>query len=130
MDLKEVEWRLRDHFEVHNDGRPTPYLDEAVDSMFDALNEYNKLKELEQQNRLLKLPCRIGEKVWSTRWWDDVTESITVNGLKYFRTRHVYKVTETTFGLLDIHDFGVEIFKTKKEARKACKLKNKQEREE
>lgn len=39
MDRKEAIWRLQDHFRVHNDGRPTPKLDEAVRIMFEALQE-------------------------------------------------------------------------------------------
>ena len=39
MDRKEAIWRLQDHFRVHNDGRPTPKLDEAVRIMFEALKE-------------------------------------------------------------------------------------------
>lgn len=30
MEAKEVIRRLKDHFRVHDDGRPTPYLDKAV----------------------------------------------------------------------------------------------------
>jgi hypothetical protein len=30
MEVKEAIRRIRDHFRVHDDGRPTPYLDEAV----------------------------------------------------------------------------------------------------
>lgn len=29
MDLREAIKRVRDHFAIHDDGRPTPYLDEA-----------------------------------------------------------------------------------------------------
>ena len=34
--------RLRDHFRVHDDGRPTPRLDEAVDMACDALEKLAK----------------------------------------------------------------------------------------
>ena len=38
--------RLKDHFRVHDDGRPTPYLDEAVSMAISALEELQKIKEL------------------------------------------------------------------------------------
>ena len=31
--------RLQDHFEVHDDGRPTPFLDEAVSMAINALEK-------------------------------------------------------------------------------------------
>ena len=37
--------RLKDHFRVHNDGRPTPYLDEAVSMAIQALEKVQALKE-------------------------------------------------------------------------------------
>lgn len=39
MTREEAKWRLADHFRVHNDGVPTPKLDEAVELMFKALQE-------------------------------------------------------------------------------------------
>ena len=45
MDNQEVIARLADHFRVHNDGRLTPYLDEAVDTMFDSLEKYSMIVE-------------------------------------------------------------------------------------
>ena len=37
--------RLKDHFRIHDDGRPTPKLDEAVDVAIKALETMQKLKE-------------------------------------------------------------------------------------
>lgn len=39
MTKEEAKWRLADHFRVHDDGRPTPKLDEAVAVMFKALEK-------------------------------------------------------------------------------------------
>ena len=39
MTRDEAIWRLKDHFRVHDDGRPTPYLDEAVRMAIEALQE-------------------------------------------------------------------------------------------
>lgn len=37
--------RLKDHFRVHDDGRPTPYLDEAVSMAIKALEKVQALEE-------------------------------------------------------------------------------------
>ena len=39
MTIKEVKWRLLDHFMIHNDDISTPKLDEAVKIMFDILTQ-------------------------------------------------------------------------------------------
>ena len=39
MTEREAIERLKDHFEVHDDGRPTPYLDEAVSMAIAALEK-------------------------------------------------------------------------------------------
>ena len=39
MDAKEAIRRLKEHFRIHNDGRPTPLLDEAVNMAIEALEK-------------------------------------------------------------------------------------------
>lgn len=39
MDEKEAIGRLTDHFRIHYDGRPTPYLDKAVAIAMNALHK-------------------------------------------------------------------------------------------
>lgn len=39
MTYEEAIRRLKDHFRVHDDGRPTPYLDEAVNMAIEALEK-------------------------------------------------------------------------------------------
>ena len=39
MEIKEAIRRIKDHFSVHDDGRPTPYLDEAVSIAIKALEK-------------------------------------------------------------------------------------------
>ena len=46
MTAQEAINRLKDHFAVHNDGCPTPYLDEAVQLAYTALEWYGYLEEL------------------------------------------------------------------------------------
>lgn len=55
MKPKEVIRRLEDHFAIHNDGRPTPYLDEAVRTVIEALKRQmwipaNVLPEAEDEH--------------------------------------------------------------------------------
>ena len=38
--------RLKDHFRVHDDGRPTPYLDEAVSMAIHALEEIQQYRAI------------------------------------------------------------------------------------
>lgn len=83
------------------------------------LNLATKLKEyedLEEQGRLLKLPCKIGTEVYNITWWDDVQEKVAVKGKTYYRTVHKHKVTKSAFSHFDINNFGKTVFLTKSEA--------------
>lgn len=83
------------------------------------LNLATKLKEyedLEEQGRLLKLPCKIGTEVYNITWWDDVQEKVAVKGKTYYRTVHKHKVTKSAFSHFDINNFGKTVFLTKAEA--------------
>ena len=44
MDAKEAIARIKNHFAVHDDGRPTPYLDEAVSMAINALRRQIPMK--------------------------------------------------------------------------------------
>lgn len=46
MTAQEAIRRLKDHFAVHDDGRPTPYLDEAVQLAYTALECYSYFEEV------------------------------------------------------------------------------------
>lgn len=45
MSESEAIRRLKDHFRVHDDGRPTPYLDKAVSMAIQALEKVQALEE-------------------------------------------------------------------------------------
>ena len=95
-----------------------------VDNAEYWLKVYFKLKEyedLEEQGRLVKLPCKIGTKVYNITWWDDVQEKVVVKGKTYYRTIHKHKVSKSTFGYTDIDDFGKTVFLTKSEAEQKLK---------
>ena len=95
-----------------------------VDNAEYWLKVYFKLKEyedLEEQGRLVKLPCKIGTEVYDITWWDDVQEKVVVKGKTYYRTIHKHKVSKSTFGYTDIDDFGKTVFLTKSEAEQKLK---------
>ena len=47
----------------------------------DALKEFKEFKDLEEQGRLLKLPCAVGDKVWDNDFGEPC--SYTVSGFSF-----------------------------------------------
>ena len=95
-----------------------------VDNAEYWLKVYFKLKEyeeLEEQGLLLRLPCKIGTKVYNITWWDDVQKKVVVKGKTYYRTIHKHKVSKSTFGYTDIEEIGKTVFLTKSEAEQKLK---------
>lgn len=86
--------------------------------LIDKLAEY---EDLEEQGLLLRLPCPIGTTVYDTHWWDNVEETVKVNGKTYYRKVQKYKVSKSKFTLYNINDFGKSVFLTKKEAKEALR---------
>ena len=96
-------WRLPDY----GNGSPTEKLAAYEDA--------------EEQGLLLRLPVPIGTTVYNTTWWDDKYEIVTVNDKKYSRSVRKHKVTKSTFGLLDIKEWGETVFLTQEEAEQKLK---------
>ena len=90
----------------------------TIDDVIDKLAEY---EGLEEQGLLLRLPCKIGTKVYNITWWDDVQEKVVVKGKTYYRTIHKHKVSKSTFGYTDIEEIGKTVFLTKAEAEQKLK---------
>ena len=80
-----------------------------------------RLEDLEEQGRLIELPCKIGDTVWDIKWWDDTTETRVIDGKTYFRRVMKHKVTKSKFKLFDYDSFGKTIFLTREEAEEALK---------
>ena len=80
------------------------------------LKKLKEYQQLEEQGRLIKLPCKIGTEVYNTTWWDDAQEKVVVKGKTYYRAVRKHKVTKSTFGYFDIGEFGKTVFLTKSEA--------------
>ena len=90
----------------------------TIDDVIDKLAEY---EDLEEQGRLIKLPCKIGTEVYDITWWDNVQEKVVVKGKAYYRTVHKHKVTKSPFTYSDIDNFGKTVFLTKSEAKQKLK---------
>ena len=86
---------------------------EIMTSVCEKLGKY---EDLEEQGRLVKLPCKIGTEVYDITWLDDVQEKVVVKGKAYNRTVYKHKVTKLPFTYSDIDDFGKTVFLTKSEA--------------
>ena len=94
------------------------YSDYPTRRIIEKLAEY---EDLEEQGLLLRLPCPIGTIVYNTTWWDNITEKVDVDGKTFYRTVPKYKVSKSTFSLVDIYDFGKAVFLTKAEAKQKLK---------
>ena len=91
---------------------------EIMTSVCEKLGKY---EDLEEQGRLVKLPCKIGTEVYDITWWDDVQEKVVVKGKAYYRTVHKHKITKLPFTYSDIDDFGKTVFLSKSEAEQKLK---------
>lgn len=99
-------------------------LDESNENQMCKTKAYYKLQEyedLEEQGRLVKLPCKIGTEVYDITWWDNVQEKVVIKGKAYHRTVYKHKVTKLPFTYSDIDNFGKTVFLTKSEAKQKLK---------
>ena len=94
---------------------------EEHEQLAEWLKELQHYKDLEEQGRLIELPCKIGDTVWDIKWWDDTTETRVIDGKTYFRRVMKHKVTKSKFKLFDYENFGKTVFLTKEEAEAALK---------
>lgn len=85
------------------------------------IEKLGKYEDLEEQDRLIKLPCKIGTEIYDITCWDDGEEKVVVKGNAYYRIVRKYKVTKLPFTYSDIDDFGKTVFLTKSEAEQKLK---------
>lgn len=88
----------------------------SIELAIQALEKLKEYQQLEEQGRLIKLPYKIGTKVYNTTWWDDIQEKVVVKGKTYYRTIREHKVSKSTFDYSNIKEFGKTVFLTRKEA--------------
>ena len=91
------------------------------------LKQLKEYQQLEEQGRLIKLPCKIGDTIYNTTWWDNIQEKVIVKGKTYYRTIPKHKVSKSIFSYSDINEFGKTVFLTKKEAEEKLKELNNEE---
>ena len=89
---------------------------DSCEIMTSICEKLGKYEDLEEQDRLIKLPCKIGTEVYDITCWDDIEEKVVVKGKAYYRTVRKHKVTKFPFTYSDINDFGKTVFLTKSEA--------------
>lgn len=101
---------------THGASDNLPYGENSYNYKNLLIEKLGKYEDLEEQDRLIKLPCKIGTKVYDITWWDDIEEKVVVKGKAYYRTVRKHKVTKSPFTYSDINDFGKTVFLTKSEA--------------
>lgn len=90
------------------------------------LKELKQYKEAEEQGLLLKLPCKVGDKVW---WLNGkflmeceiVTFAVDEDGVSFAHIRYLYEKEHNRYygHNLDIEKLGITWFLTKEEAEQA-----------
>lgn len=95
---------------------------------YEDAEKWNEYRELEEQGRLLKLPCKIGEKVYIPRCieeckydfecpFEDIEEwSRCADDEPCENAYKVYKIIEPAFELKMLANIGIRIFLTREEA--------------
>lgn len=99
---------------------------ELIDKKLLYIGNNKPCKYFKDKELFVKLPCKIGEEVYTIRWWDNKKEKCTDSkGRIFYRTILKHKVTKEKFSpfSLDYSQFGKEVFLTKEEAEKALKKK-------
>ncbi len=90
----------------------------------DALEEYNRLKDLEEQGLLLKLPCKVGDKLYYIKTLCDLHGSKIVDNciVVSFDLRASQKFAVDSDGhRFNFANFGKTVFLTQAEAEEALK---------
>lgn len=98
--------------------------DKCIGNDCQLVKLYNKLahyEDLEEQGRLKELPCKVGDTVWSTRWWDNKKISKKIDGETWYRDIFQHKITKEKFSLYDLDKIGKDVFLTKEEAEEKLK---------
>lgn len=114
---------------------PTEKVD-IVQSIREIVYEWKGYKDLENQGKLLKLPCAVGDTVW---YWDKEYDPIEeapfegyVSGYEIVSGKTVYIIivpkknfipawNDNSKYKIEIEDFGKTVFLTKEEAEAALK---------
>lgn len=85
----------------------------SLKHIHENIEHYAKLHE---ENRLIELPCKVGDTVWSTKWWDNKKISKKIDGETWYKDIFQHKITKEKFSLYDLDRIGKDVFLTKEEA--------------
>ena len=79
-------------------------------------------EDAEQEGRLVVLPCKVGDPIYTTHWWKDVKEKCTDSkGNSFYRTVHKNIIKKGRFNPFgpDYEWLGKTVFLTREEAEAA-----------
>ena len=85
-------------------------------AIWKAIQKLARYEDLAEQGRLIELPCKVGDTVWSTRGWDNKKISKKIDGKTWYRDIFQHKITKEKFSLYDLDKIGKDVFLTKEEA--------------
>ena len=98
--------------EYDDDCEYNPILDKATVNFLEELKEY---RDLEEQGRLIKLPCKVGDTVYSVEC-NEIKEFIVSDFDVCMKGIYAYQ------GYTFIGERGFSVFATKEEAEKALEV--------
>lgn len=99
------------------------------------LKKLNHYKDLEEQGRLIEIPCKVGDTVWELCKCDDevyrifsieVKQVVPYGSVRWIKMTepviwHIYAESSQTYMYKSFYDFGKTVFATKEEAEKALR---------
>lgn len=100
-----------------------------------ALEKLKHYEDLEEQGRLIEIPCKVGDTVWELRKCDDevyrifpmeVKQVVPYGSVMWIKMTdpviwHIYAESSQTYTYKNFYDFEKTIFVTKEEAEKKLK---------
>lgn len=95
--------------------------------LFKGLDEYREYKDLEEQELLIKLPCKVGDIVYSIQNGCNTIEPITIDEIKL---KNKYQRVFSNSVIIEFSDFGKTVFLTREAAEKELERLNKSEVEQ
>ena len=88
-----------------------------------VINKLAKYEDTEEQGLLLKLPCNIGDKLYTVEEWLDTGElsvlEYTFNGIERAGYRLMYEDNEEDITVFGFDEIGKTVFLSKSEAEQA-----------
>lgn len=106
---------------------PTEWIDkngsgelmEAFEMAFDALQKQAEYEDMEEQGRLVVLPCKVGDLLWGIRWFgvNAKVQQAPVTVMRFLDDMTL----SITLGKVCSGEYGKGVFLTREEAEQALK---------